>query len=527
MELVLFPVEIDRQQLLPVGQGGQAATLLRQPPRANGFLEMSVSRRDFVTHALAMTATACAGSQPAFLTATDTAVARPVGPNEKIRVAVIGTNGRGGEHIGEWLENPDTELVAICDCDPAAFSRYQQRFKKEKRQPECVADVRKLLDNKDIDAVSIAAPNHWHCLMSVWAMQAGKDVYVEKPCSHNVTEGRVMTQWARKLGRICQMGAQSRSMSGMRQLIDFIQSGKIGDVKVAHALCYKRRPSIGFVDTPAPLPAGLDFDLWAGPAPLVVPTRKKLHYDWHWDHNTGNGDLGNQNPHELDKARWGLGKQELPKRVVSLGGRLGYIDNGNMANSQVTIFQWDDALLISDVRGLEIKSPVTYGLEAGPLRVANIWYGTQGTAVATSYSGGVAFDLDGKKLGSWSGGSNQAHFANFIKAVKSRNHKDLHLDIEDGHFSSALAHLGNVSWSLGTAIPLGTRPTLAAGDTHVAQTLESFEEHLKHNGVDFSATKLTLGRELTIDPASELSTDAMANRLFTREYRKGYELPRV
>ena len=488
---------------------------------------MILPRRDFLERALALSAAALATGSTATQADEESKATGPRGPNDKLRVAVVGTSGRGGSHIGGWLSNPDVELVALCDCDPAAAAKYEKRFAELPRKPVFEQDVRRLLERNDIDVVSIASPNHWHALMTVWAMQAGKDVYVEKPCSHNVEEGRVMVDWARKLGRICQMGAQGRSMPGMRQVVDFVTSGKIGPVKLAHALCYKRRPSIGFVDTPAPLPAGLDFDLWAGPAPLVVPTRKKLHYDWHWDHNTGNGDLGNQNPHELDKARWGLGKQELPKRVVSLGGRLGYIDNGNMANSQVTIFQWDDALLISDVRGLEIKSPVTYGLEAGPLRVANIWYGTQGTAVATSYSGGVAFDLDGKKLGSWSGGSNQAHFANFIKAVKSRNHKDLHLDIEDGHFSSALAHLGNVSWSLGTAIPLGTRPTLAAGDTHVAQTLESFEEHLKHNGVDFSATKLTLGRELTIDPTSELSTDAMANRLFTREYRKGYELPRV
>jgi predicted dehydrogenase len=342
-----------------------------------------------------------------------------------------------------------------------------------------------------------------------------------------VEEGRVMTQWARKLGRICQMGVQSRSMTGMRQTLDFVKSGTIGKVKVAHALCYKRRPSIGLVDTPAPLPPGLDFDLWAGPAPVDVPTRKRLHYDWHWNHVTGNGDLGNQNPHELDKARWGLGKQELPTRVVSLGGRLGYVDNGDVANSQVTIYQWDDALLISDVRGLEMKSPVTFGLKAGPLTTGNIWFGTKGYVVSPNYTSGVAFDSDGNELGKWSGGSYQQHFANFVKAVRSRDHRDLHLDIEDGHLSSALAHLGNVSWTLGEAVPPDTRPSLARDDKHVADTLESFAAHLRENAVDFTATKLRLGRELTIDPRTERSTDAEANRLFTRDYRKGYELPRV
>ncbi|NBW97443.1 MAG: hypothetical protein EBR28_12125 [Planctomycetia bacterium] len=296
---------------------------------------------------------------------------------------------------------------------------------------------------------------------------------------------------------------------------------------MAHALCYKRRPSIGLVETPAPLPPGLDFDLWAGPAPKVVPIRAKLHYDWHWDHVTGNGDLGNQNPHELDKARWGLGKQELPRRVVSVGGRLGYVDNGDVANSQVTLFQWDDALLISDVRGLEIKSPVTFGLAAGPLGVANIWWGETGYAVAPNYRSGVAFDYAGNELGKWSGGEDQAHFANFVKAVRSRRHGDLHLDIEDGHLSSALAHLGNVSWALGETAPPGTRPGLEKGNRHVIQTFDSFESHLLENMVDFEATKFRIGRELTIDPQTERSTDADANRLFTREYRRGFELPRV
>jgi predicted dehydrogenase len=489
---------------------------------------MPLSRRDFVDTALTLAATALAGMPAVPAEAADAGGTKPGGPREKIRVATIGVNGQGAAHVGEWLANPDVDLVAICDCDPSAYVRLcEKRFKDALHPPAYVQDVRRLLDRTDIDAVSIATPNHWHALMAIWAMQSGKDVYVEKPCSHNVEEGRVMTQWARKLGRICQMGVQSRSMTGMRQTLDFVKSGTIGKVTVAHALCYKRRPSIGLVDTPAPLPPGLDFDLWAGPAPVDVPTRKRLHYDWHWNHVTGNGDLGNQNPHELDKARWGLGKQELPTRVVSLGGRLGYVDNGDVANSQVTIYQWDDALLISDVRGLEIKSPVTFGLKAGPLGTGNIWYGTKGYVVSPSYTSGVAYDLDGNELGKWSGGSYQQHFANFVKAIKSRNHKDLHLDIEDGHLSSALAHLGNVSWTLGQAVSAGTRPTLAASDKHVADTWDSFEAYCREDNVDFTATKLTLGREITIDPATEQSTDAEANRLFTRDYRKGFELPRV
>jgi len=487
---------------------------------------MHRSRRDFLEQAFGMAATALA-AVPAAPARTEE-IARDTGPNEKIRVAVIGVNGQGGSHLEEWMSNPDCRLVAVCDCDPNAFAKQEKRFRdRNYPRPDYEQDVRRLLDRQDIDAVSIATPNHWHALMAVWAMQSGKDVYVEKPCSHNVEEGRVITNWARKLGRMCQMGVQSRSMPGMRQTIEFVRGGGVGPVKVAHALCYKPRNSIGLVDSPVPLPEGIDFDLWAGPAPAERPIRERLHYDWHWNRLTGNGDLGNQNPHELDKARWGLGMQSLPKRVVSLGGRLGYVDNGDVANSQLTVFQWDDALLISDVRGLAIKSPVTFDLAAGPLRVGNIWWGTEGYVVAPSYTSGVAFDYDGKQLGAWSGGSYQNHFANFVKAIKSRRHEDLHLDIEDGHLSSALAHLGNVSWALGKPVDQGARPTLADDNKQVQETLASFDAHLAENDVDYSITPLALGRFLRIDPETETSDDPEANRLFSREYRKGFELPTI
>jgi len=484
------------------------------------------TRRDFLEGVVAA-ATASLATLPTRAVSAAEPPARAAGPNDRIRVAVIGTNGRGGSHIGGWLGNRTAELAVLCDCDPNAAGKHDKHLGSLPRKPDFEPDVRRLLDRKDVDVVSIATPNHWHALMAIWAMQAGKDVYVEKPCSHNVDEGREMVRWARKLGRICQMGAQSRSNPGMQQAVAFVTDGKIGTVKAAHALCYKRRPSIGLVDTPAPLPPGLDFDLWAGPAPAEVPIRRKLHYDWHWDRRTGNGDLGNQNPHELDKARWGLGKRELPRRVVSLGGRLGYRDNGDVANSQVTLYQWDDCILISDVRGLEIKSPVDYGLKAGRLGVANIWWGTGGYVVAPSYASGVAFDYDGRELAKWAGGGDQYHYDNFLAAARSRRHEDLNLDIEDGHLSSALAHLGNVSWALGTAVEPGTRPNLLADDERVRLTCSDFERHLTENAVDFQATPITLGRVLEIDPATERSSDTEANRLFTRDYRKGYELPRA
>jgi predicted dehydrogenase len=490
---------------------------------------MHLHRRDFLDRSVAAAVAALAsGASTGLARAEDSSAQKTVSPNEKVRVAVIGVNGQGGAHLGEWLKNPGVELVAVCDCDPAAYGRREGMFKNLKQKPRYEQDVRKLLEDKTIDAVSIATPNHWHALMAIWAMQAGKDVYVEKPCSHTVHEGRVMTQWARKLGRMCQMGVQSRSMTGMRQTLEFVHSGKLGKISAARAICYRRRDSIGLTGTEAPIPQGLDFDLWCGPAPKIVPKRKRLHYDWHWFYATGGGDITNQNPHELDKARWGLGKQELPKRVVSLGGRLGYVDDAEVANCQVTVYEWDDALLISDVRGLPIKTPITFGLKHKGFEGAhNVWYGTEGYAIGLGYTAGVAFDYDGKELGKWSGGEYQAHFANFLKAVRSRDYKDLHLDIEDSHLSSALAHLGNVSYKLGKPVPAGTRPERVVEQKHVAETLASFESYLGEHTIDYDKTKLMLGAPLVIDPKTELSSDLEANKLFTREYRKGYELPEV
>ncbi len=487
---------------------------------------MPLSRRDFVDGALTLAAAALArggfGGEPAAADPAD-------GADDAIRVAVIGVNGQGSKHVAELLRTPGVRLVAVCDCDPGAYERLVAERFAEGTPPDYVADVRRLLDRKDVDAVTIATPNHWHAVMAVWAMQAGKDVYVEKPCSHNVEEGRVITQWARTLGRICQMGVQSRSMTGTREMMEFVKSGKVGPVKAAHAVCFRERRSIGLVDTPAPIPPGLDFDLWAGPAPKVVPIRSRLHYDWHWTHVTGNGDLGNQNPHEIDKCRWALGKHEFPRRVVSLGGRLGYVDNGDVANMQVTIYQWDDAVLVSDVRGLPVKTPVTYGLPGkhSLKGAAAVLYGTEGFVVCPNYHAAAAFDYDGHEIAKWDAGSYQQHFANFVKAVKSRRREDLHLDIEEGHLSSALAHLGNVSWALGRPAALDARPTLAASDPHVRASLDTFLTTLQENAVDVAATKFLLGRELVLDPATERSSDAEANALFGREYRRGYELPRV
>src|SRR6266700_5791561 len=260
-----------------------------------------ISRRDFLK---AGTGTAAVG----FALRGPAALARPariVGANDRVRVAVIGVHGRGMDHVEGYAHVPNAELAALCDVDENVLAKRLSDFQKMGlAKPATEVDVRKLLEDKSIDAVSIATPNHWHSLMGIWACQAGKDVYVEKPCSHDPFEGRQLVRAVKKYNRICQHGSQSRSNPGMIEAIQRLHDGGIGDVYMARALCYKWRPSIGHA-APEAVPAGVNYDLWTGPAPLKPFTRNRFHYNWHWIWDTGNGEVGNQAIHEIDIARWG------------------------------------------------------------------------------------------------------------------------------------------------------------------------------------------------------------------------------
>ena len=252
-------------------------------------------------------------------------------PNDKFQVACVGVKGRGGEHIHGFSQLSDCEVAAIVDVDETYGKRRVEQVKaRSGKAPRYYRDIRKMLDDKSINLVSIATPNHWHSLAAIWAIQAGKDVYVEKPVSHNVSEGRRVVQAARKHGRIVQSGMQSRSLKGAQRAIEYVRSGKIGEVKLARGLCYKQRDSIGPKGN-YPIPPTVDYDLWTGPAPMKPLTRKHLHYDWHWIWDYGNGDLGNQGIHQMDVCRWGLGLNGIGTSVLSYGGRLGYEDAGETA----------------------------------------------------------------------------------------------------------------------------------------------------------------------------------------------------
>ncbi len=485
-----------------------------------------LSRREFlIESALGAAGIAAAGALGNPLLQAAEKATKKTGANDTLRVAVVGVNGRGMSHVGGFLNKSlGTVITHVCDADSAVIGPAMKKVEEVQKAPaKYEQDFRKLLDDKSIDVISIATPNHWHALMAIWAIQAGKHVYVEKPVSHNVSEGRRIVEAARRHNRICQAGTQSRSMSGMREAIAFVHSGGIGKVRLARGLCYKPRPSIGKVSGAQPIPSTVDYDLWCGPAAKLPLMRKRLHYDWHWVWNTGNGDLGNQGIHQMDIARWGLGKNELAKSVLSVGGRFGYVDDGETANTQVSVFDYGDAELIFEVRGLK-----TDGLLGAKIGV--IFYGSDGYMVCPSYTAGIVYSPDGKKVKEFTTPKDKSgdggHFGNFVKAVRSGQVSDLTGDILEGHLSSALCHLANVSYRLGSEQPYSKTTKAFGDDKDAAETLARTSEHLKENRVPLDETNYRVGRRLTVDPAKETFVgDTQANAMLTREYRKPFVVP--
>lgn len=477
------------------------------------------SRREFLERSMFATAAlTLAGSRTAF--AQDNGAANA---GDKLRVAVVGIRGRGGSHIAGFGSREDCEIAALVDVDETVLNnRADEIEKKTKKRPTLYTDMRKCFDDKSIHIVSIATPNHWHSLAAIWAIQAGKDVYVEKPVSHNVSEGRRVVEAARKYKRMVQTGTQSRSNPGMREAIAFLHKGGIGEVKLARGLCYKPRGSIGPKGN-YDIPASIDYDLWSGPADIKPLTRKNLHYDWHWMWDYGNGDLGNQGIHQMDIARWGLNEMNLGTAVTSYGGRFAVDDAGETANTQVSIHEFPkDKRLVFEVRGLKTEKYMDAG-------VGVIFKGSEGYLVLPSYSGGVVLDKQGQPTGvDFKGGGDGFHFGNFVKAVRSRKLEDLNAEILDGHLSSALCHLGNISYRLGAPMLADNIVQNFQGDAEALETLDRFQQHLRDNQVDPTTTKITLGPKLALNDEHFVAARAdEANKMLTREYRAPYVVPKT
>jgi len=478
------------------------------------------------------------------------------GANSDIRVAIVGFNGRGKSHISGFLDTPGVRIVGLCDVDYSVLEAGKAQLAGKGQQVEGYTDIRKLLENKEIDAISTATPNHWHSLLAIWGIQAGKDVYLEKPVSHNVWEGRKVVEAARKYGKIVQTGTQSRSSGGLRAAQTWAQEGHLGKLLYARGLCYKRRPSIGKVTKETPFPQTIDKDLWFGPAPIKPLMRSKLHYDWHWVWDTGNGDLGNQGIHQMDIARWFLNENELSPNIFSIGGRVGYIDDGETPNTQIIVHGYKKAPLIFEVRGLpsepakkivgpdgkETKGPEKMDEYRGASIGVIVQY-EKGYIVIPSYTGAGVFDNDNKlikRFGSFKAPEGQAdpgptadapakesgHFGNFIAAVRSRKHTDLNADILEGHLSSALCHTGNISHHLGQKADQGAIREKIKADKEASDSFDRVVEHLKKNDVNIDQEKLVLGEFLKMDPKTEkFVKNPAADKLLTREYRAPYVVP--
>jgi predicted dehydrogenase len=449
--------------------------------------------------------------------------------NSQIRIAVIGFNGQGRSHIRAYRD----QLVALCDVDLTVMGKAAEEFEKsEGRKLDQVQDFRRILDRKDIDAISTATPNHMHSLVTSLAAQSGKDVYCEKPLSQTVWEGRQVANAAKKYGRIIQCGTQARSSRAIRQAVEFVQSGKLGKMLCVVGTCYKPRQAIGKLNKPLQIPDHIDYELWCGPAAKVDLYRPKLHYDWHWDYNTGNGDMGNQGIHQMDVARWFHGSKTLSPRVVSFGGRLGYADAGNSANTQVVLHDYPECPLIFETRGLP-KSKAAQKDWGDSMddykgsRIGVVVECEKGYVVSTSdYGRAEAFDNDGNRIERWRGGG--GHHENFLEAVKSRKAETLNAPALVGHLSSALCHTGQISHMLGE--PRTAKEILESAGKHerLRDSVDRMLGHLRANEVNVDEPVVTAGVWLEMDPSTEQFTNnSAANDMLRRHDRKPFLVPEI
>ena len=448
---------------------------------------MQIDRREFLKTSTTAAGAAALGGVT-FLTEPQ----RVFGANDRVRVCVVGVHGQGWSHVNEYSQMKNVEVAAICDIDENVKNqRLDEMAKKGWHKPQTYVDLRKALEDKSIDVISIATPNHWHSLQAIWACQAGKDVYCEKPCSHNWFEGRQLVRAVEKYDRIVQHGTNSRSgaaiMEGMRKM----REGLIGEVYLSRGLCYKWRKSIGKAPQEA-VPAGVNYDLWTGPAPLKPFTKNRFHYNWHWIWDTGNGDFGNQGIHELDIARWGL-DVKFPTKVSALGGHFMFDDDQQTPNTLAIAYQFDmpdgkRRMMEFEVRHWTsnheamIGDPTFGGGEVpaalgnaqaskGPQNtIGNLFYGSKGYMAMNGYDAYRTWLGEEQEPGP-SAAKEGNNWANFIDCVRSRKKENLNAPIEEGHISCTLLHLGNAAYRLGRTLNFDPATEQVIGDEEANRML--------------------------------------------------------
>ncbi len=481
--------------------------------------------------------------------------ASAIGSNEDIRVAVIGFNGRGAGHISSLLGIKGVRIVALCDVDQNVMDKHVASLKKKNIEVKQYKDFRECCADKDIDAITIATPNHSHTLIALTGMAAGKHVYVEKPVCHNPIEGRKLIEaGAARPAQILQHGMQRRSSRGWAEAVEFAHSGQLGKVTLSRGVNFKARQSIGKVAAPTvpgadgriqgtfrdtggkPQIVDVDYKLWSAPRAPQPMQREQFHYDWHWQWRYGNGDIGNQGPHQLDVARWALGDPSvLPKRVMSFGGRWGYDDDGQTANNQMAFYNYEPAPLLFDNRGLPSKDmnwkkgyePVyLINGKFAAARIGNVIH-LEGGFVAE----GKAYDNDGNTVKKFDGFDDGAdHMKNFIDSIRAGKRVSENLNVAQGYHAACLAHLANYSYRVGKKVSPEEVKERLASDKAGLETLETFIKNLEANKIDVAVDKIIAGPWLDFDPQTEKFTGefaAEANKLMEDEYAPGFELPKV
>jgi predicted dehydrogenase len=407
-----------------------------------------------------------------------------VAASDKVRVAVVGIRGQGNSHIRAYQGMPNVEIAALVDIDESVLDkRLGEVEAATKRKPARYTDIRKMLEDKEIDAVSIATPNHNHALQTIWTLQAGKNVYCEKPQTHNIFESKQVLAAARKYGKIAQGGVNARSHGAPMEAVQKMREGLIGDVYMARGLCFKRRDTIGRAK-PEPVPAGVHYDLWLGPAPKTEFTKNRFHYTWHWFWDYGNGDFGNQGIHELDIARWGLGVK-YPTRISAIGGHFMFDDDQQTPNTLNVAYEFNDSgkkrMMVFEVRHWDTNN------EGNLSGVSNAFYGSNGYLGIDGYNKYSSFigKFEGEPQPGQGAGVNRkrkiepgpakteggSNWKNFIDAVVASDPKIQNNNIEEGCISATLMHLGNIAYRLGRTINFDPEKQAIIGDAEATKMM--------------------------------------------------------
>ena len=450
------------------------------------------------------------------------------GANDDIRVAVVGMFNKGKQHIKYFHEIPGVRVTALCDVDTEVLDKEAKLFADRNEKVKKYKDFRQVLDDKNIDAVVLVTPDHWHAIQLIWACEAGKDVYVEKPLSHNIWEGEQMIKAVQKYKRIVQVGMQRRSDPGMKEIVEYLREGNLGKIKVARCICYIKRESLGQIIGPQPIPETVDYDMWTGPAPMEPLNRKNLHYDWRFFWNVGSGDLPNNGIHFFDLCRWVTAQDDVNVPLVSVAGRYAWNDCGETPNTHIAYWDFKPAPIILELRNLPRKtgdsaSDHYKGVRAGIVIECEDGY----------IAGSFAYDDNGKKIKQFHLDNGAGHQSNFIESVRSRNPKDLNADILEGHRSTVLCQLANISHRAGEMTSIGEIEKSIQKSNIASEAFSKYIEHLKANEIDISETCATLGPWINYNPKRKIietsgtNSNLIANSLLTRQYRKPYVLPQV